>query len=83
MWSRSADVWTRDGMYVAGGRDSVRSVRLLKASLRMAFHTVRSEDCCASNVRQPAFPFDHSTFCQKSGAIDAARRSLSCASARC
>jgi len=62
-----ADVWTRDGMYVAGGRDSVPPERLLKASLLMAFYTVRSEGCSASNVRQPAFPFDHRTFLPKIG----------------
>jgi len=54
-------------MYVAGGRDSVPPERLLKASLLMAFYTVLSEGSSASNVRQPAFPFDHSTFCQKIG----------------
>ena len=69
------------GMYVAGGRDSVPPECLLKASPLMAFYTVRSEGCSASNVRQPSFPSDHSTFCQKSGAVDAARRSPSCSSA--
>jgi len=54
-------------MYVAGGRDSVPPERLLKASLLMAFYTVRSEGCSASNVRQPAFPFDHRTFLPKIG----------------
>lgn len=32
-----------DGMYVAGGRDSVPPERLLKASLLMAFYMVLSE----------------------------------------
>src|SRR6516165_7156118 len=32
-----------DEMYAAGGRDSVPPERLLKASLLMAFYTVRSE----------------------------------------
>jgi hypothetical protein len=68
-------------MHAAGGRDSVPPECLLKASLLMLSIRVRSEGCSASNVRQPAFPFDHGTFCQKSGSVDAAR-SPSCASAR-
>jgi hypothetical protein len=59
-----------DGMYVAGGRDSVPPERLLKASLLMAFYTVRSERLFPSSVPQPAFPFRPQHVFQKSGAVD-------------
>jgi transposase len=63
-----------DEMYAAGGRDSVPPERLLKASLLMAFYSVRSErlfcEQLAYNLLFRWFldmdmvedPFDHSTF---------------------
>lgn len=65
---------TFDEMYASGGRDSVPPERLLKASLLMAFYTVRSErlfcDQLSYNLLFRWFldmdmveePFDHSTF---------------------
>lgn len=63
-----------DGMYAAGGRDSVPPERLLKASLLMAFYTVRSERLFCEQLGYNLLfrwfldmdmveePFDHSTF---------------------
>ena len=63
-----------DEMYAAGGRDSVPPERLLKASLLMAFYTVRSERLFCEQLGYNLLfrwfldmdmveePFDHSTF---------------------
>src|SRR5690349_5873247 len=65
---------TFDEMYAAGGRDSVPPERLLKASLLMAFYTVRSERLFCEQLGYNLLfrwfldmdmvedPFDHSTF---------------------
>ena len=62
------------GMYSPGGRDSVPPERLLKASLLMAFYTVRSERLFCEQLGYNLLfrwfldmdmveaPFDHSTF---------------------
>lgn len=63
-----------EGMYAAGGRDSVPPERLLKASLLMAFYSVRSERLFCEQLGYNLLfrwfldldmveaPFDHSTF---------------------
>ena len=52
-----------DGMYVAGGRDSVPPERPPKASLLMAFYTVRRESRFSRAVGYNLlFRFDNSTF---------------------
>ena len=63
-----------EGMYASGGRDSVPPERLLKASLLMAFYTVRSERLFCEQLGYNLLfrwfldmdmveaPFDHSTF---------------------
>jgi hypothetical protein len=68
-----------EGMYVAGGRDSVPLERPLKASLRMAFYT---RGCSASSGPQPAFPFRPQHVLRKLGAVDCSTTWPSCSSAR-
>jgi hypothetical protein len=69
-------------MHAAGGRDSVTPERLLKAPLLMAFFTFVAKAVLRAMCDNLLFRLTNSTFCQKSGAVDAARRSPSCSSAR-
>jgi transposase len=58
-----------DGMYVAGGRDSVPPERLLKASLLMAFYTVLSERLFCEQWATTGFSVRPQHVLQKSGAM--------------